>query len=126
MNKKPFDLQKAIAGAKMIAEFSNGEIKEVEQYFYFDKIKATRKLIVAIDGVDYWITDWGEGFAGSDGAFQLYLALETVTKWMNFYKTSGGIFWVYDETLYDSFEQAKENVRADYNYSQTVPITIEI
>ncbi len=84
MNKKPFDLQKAIAGAKIVSR----DGREVEQFFYFDKATQAKFPIGVVfkgDGVLYGYNVKGEGVSEQLGEininneYDLLLAPETVT-----------------------------------------------
>ena len=127
MKKIPFDLQKALAGAKIVARDGS----EPEQWFYFDKaVKDGYKIICVFEGRLFLYDDNGKEldyfFKDADSDKDLFLAVETVTKWINVVKVSGNNY-VGGNFLYDTQEEAKEYVkRHDKPYTQTIPVEIEL
>jgi hypothetical protein len=130
MNLKPFDLQQALAGAKMVTRGG----KEVTQIVQFKEPKSIYVLAALVDGIIETFTIDGYFKGCNDWSDKdVFLLPCTVTRWVNVYRgsidgqfyTAGGLHISKEvaESYIEHTTQATIYTRA--NYIATVPITFE-
>ncbi|MEO7048744.1 MAG: hypothetical protein ABI091_25810 [Ferruginibacter sp.] len=116
---KPFYLAAALEGKKVI--YRKGE--EVKDYHYFKNAKGPFVIFTETGGEIKSHTIDGGLFQEVDSPYDLFMAPETVTKWVNVYHGKNGDFNFGSLRAYDSLNQAEKHCK---NKGITVPITFDI
>jgi hypothetical protein len=116
---KPFDLASALEGKKVITRSG----KFLEDFHYFKSYKGDCPIYGTIDGSICSFYLVGKYSTIGESAYDLFMAPETVTKWVNIYRTESVRFSVGSLFLYDSIEKAKSEAGRN---CITVPITFDI
>jgi hypothetical protein len=117
---KPFDLAAALEGKKIITR--SGKI--LEDFHYFKSYKGDCPIYGTIDGSICSFYLGGKYCSRDVSDYDLFMAPETVTKWVNVYAGENLKIQFVGNMLYDSEDLA----RLDFgrNYLTTTTITFEI
>lgn len=115
---KPFDLQAAFAGAKVVTR----DGREATQLTHFQNLCEDEDSVFAvIDGKVYSFLENGRYYSSEDNALDLFMATITRKLWINIYLDRDHYTAGY---LYDTEDAAKSKI-----YSKcvaTVPIEFEV
>jgi hypothetical protein len=122
---KQFNLESALAGKPVIT----GNGRKVTQLHLFNT-NTEQPLLGIVEG-DEDIFSWGTNGkynANKDTSFDLFMATEKKSVWVNVYESEEGSddeFKVYTSRLHPTKESALAH-RKDYNYVKTIEITNEV
>lgn len=104
---KPFNLEEAIKGAKLITRYG---IK-VDEFHCFETLryKANYPLVAIINKVKQSYTAEGKyNYSGKESEMDLFMAPEKKEYWVNLFRTREGKVAVGNNILWESKEQAVE------------------
>ena len=123
---KPFDLEKALKGEKVVTR----DGREVEQIFYFDKaVRNEYPLRGVINGGLSSYTREGRVFLGGEMAGDLFMAPKERVVWVNLFKDKTDLPNSYGRRAAHHLSQENADIAAGKNSSRignrAYPITIE-
>ena len=116
---KPFNLKEALAGKPVITR--DGRPVKIAGYNP-DAINSGEKLVGWVDGNIFSWFDDGASFYDKESSYDLFMASEKRTYWVNVYRCHDGKLTT--SKFYDTEEEAKKK-RENDGYICTYPITIE-
>lgn len=117
---KPFNLEEALAGKPVVTRDGN----KVTQLHLFD-IDSQYPLYGVVETSVWKFTKNGKPVGYSGNKYELFMAPEKVTKWVNVYKTENG-YEVGQTLLHNTGGTAETSKIRMNDYIATVPITFEI
>ena len=126
MKLEKFDLEKALNGARV---FTCGGL-EVTQLTKFETVDKFNLYGVINNEVNCWAED-GERKDAHSNVYDLCLAVETKSIWVNVYKNKNGDFW-HGSPCFPTFESAQNYVTNQGSqimkacYIKTIEITDEV
>lgn len=115
---KPFDLQKALAGEKVITR----DGREVTQLVKFDAVNS-ESVYGVVQGVIRTWTNAGKYFGGITSDTDLFMAPKETTYWVNVYRSERHGLAV-GSILFISEGEARER-RSDPDYIKTISFSVE-
>ena len=121
---RPFDLEKALNGAKVVTRSG----KEVTELHNFTTIEGVFTLLGVVGG---YLHDWkinGDHESLGTSPNDLFIVSKVIRKYQNVYYNSSTNDMFVGILLYDSNEQAKQNIDIwnQHTYIKTIEITHEI
>lgn len=87
MNTKPFNLQKALNGAEVVTR----DGRKVQRLVYVPERRSADRLLVIIDGTDYWQYDNGKYYPHTDSNQDLLIVANTKIIQVNLYLDNGRV-----------------------------------
>lgn len=117
---KPFNLEKALAGDKVVTRGG----QEVVKIVHFKDANIDERVIFQVEDVVYLCSEDGKYYTTGSGS-QLDLIMATTKKqgWMNIYKTSTNSPVAYTSGVYETKQQAVAD--ATFNVIDTVMVEWE-
>lgn len=112
---KPFNLEKALAGEKVVT--LGGQ--EVVKIVHFKDATPDERVIFQVEDVVYLCSEDGKYYTtGSGSQLDLFMAPTKKQGWMNIYKTSVNSLVAYTSGVYETKQQAEAD--ATFNVIDTV------
>lgn len=118
MKLKPFNLEEALNGAKVVTR-DGREVKQLQKFITFDKMK----LYGVIDEQVYRWDENGKNLFAHRIEYDLFIDVEPQRVWVNVYR-DGNKIWIGNPHL--SKDEAIANVAITCTYIKTIEITDEI
>lgn len=105
-NMKPFDLEKALAGAQVVTR----DGQTVSELHHFKTIPDNYKLVVVVDGNFINCTESGKYLIGKDCGYDLFMRPVKQTGYINLYRdVSNSIKDTYSSTIYLNESEANKS-----------------
>jgi len=124
-NMKPFNLERALAGEPVITR--NG--KKVTELLLFKSGKLIQPLFGIIEGEEGYFCFNKDGMyniSSTEASYDLFMALEKKSVWVNVYEDSNGKLLVTTDTSWDRAQIAARHTHPTlYKYIKTIEITNE-
>lgn len=117
---KPFNLQEALAGKPVVTR----DGRPVKIAGYNPDARYCDKITGWVDNISRDWSNEGRYYISGESNFDLFMASEKRTYWVNVYKKMGG-FYESGQALHESEKIAKESIVRQWNYIGTYSITIE-
>lgn len=118
MKTKPFNLEEALNGAKVVTR-DGREVTQLHKFITIDKMK----LFGVIDEQVYCWDENGKNLFADKIEYDLFIAVETKSVWVNMYVDDNRL-WIGE--AYPSKEEAIKNIHKGINYIKTIEITDEL
>jgi len=117
---KPFNLEKALAGEKVVTRGG----QEVVKIVHFKDANPEERIVFQVEDVVYLCNEEGKYLTTGAGS-QIDLFMTTTKKqgWVNIYKTSTNSLVAYTSGVYETKQQAKAD--ATFNVIDTVMVEWE-
>lgn len=121
---KEFNLEEALAGKPVVTR----DGRKVSELHLFETTYDKQQLVAIIDKNAYAYYRSGKRYNEYDAEHNndLFMAPETVTKWVNVYKSEHRSEVYTGESLYENEDDAKKNCIMGAKYITTTSVTFEI
>jgi hypothetical protein len=122
MKTKPFNLEEALNGAKVVTRHGH----EVKQLTCFDTSNNHNYPLYGVIGKDIccWARTGQFNIEINNHCNDLFLAVEPQRKWLNLYKDERGNFYL--SQWCHSLKEAKNLIDLSLNFIKTIEITDEL